>query len=396
MTAMHMLPPHEPATFCTLDRTFTAIAPQLPPSLVPPGALDRVLAVTRQLPAALTRFAYLECRLAANDPQVDVIFDINDEGKLIIAGRNRVIGLPKRLLEHPKWRGIREFCGLWMNPALPLLNAIRSIWLEFDLDGPPSDVPVPGVFVRFEGGTYQETSISESEKLLILRDVVLPVLLDRPVETAMQTHMRRAVEHLPPGAQLTEAGVMLQRSVDSLRLCFRNLPEDHISDYLISIGWDGDLAALSTTLKTFSQPAPPGRTRPMQVGYLDVDVGRAVHGTVGLEYFMETGWQQLVRGVPEKIWLDRLVDAGLCTPEKRDGLLTWPGYSHASFAHEVWPSIVLRHVNHVKLALVPGRALIAKAYLYFFHRYYQRAINGDGSVWKRSSSETSTNRPSLS
>ena len=387
-----MVLPNEQATFCTLDGTFAAIAPQLPPSLVSADALERMLAVTRQLPAALTRFAYIECRLAANDPQVDVICDINDEGKLIIAGRNPVIGLPSRLLEHPAWQRIREFCRAWMDPALPLFKAIRSIWLEFDLDRPPSDVPVPGVLIRFEGGTYQETSITESQKYLILRDVVLPLLLDGPVEPAMRTGLQRTFEHLPPLAQLTEAGVMLQRSVDVVRLCFRKLPEDRLADYLTSIGWDGDLAALATTLKMFSQPAPPGRSRPMEVGYLDVDVGRAVHGTIGLEYFMDTGWQQLVRGLPEKVWLDRLVDAGLCAPEKRDGLLIWPGYSYARFAHEVWPSIVLRHVNHIKLVLAPGQPLIAKAYPYFFHRYYKRVINGSGSRWKPSSSETSTNQ----
>lgn len=358
----------------TLDKTFSVVAPHLPRILVSPDALNRMLSVTRELPAALARFAYIECRLAANAPQVDVIFDINEDGRHILAGRNPVIRLSERLRGHPIWQRLRRFCREWTTANSVLQQAIRSIWLEFDLDASSSAVPVPGVFVRFEGGTYSQSSIPESAKCRVLCDDVLPLLLGRPVEPATISRLKDCFEALPPRARLAESGVMLQRSRDAVRLCIKDLPEDQLLDYLHRIGWSGDPAPLRAILQTFSCVVP-GRSRAMNVGYVDVDIGSQVHAPVGLEYFLQKGWQQLVQGGLEALWLNRLVAAGLCMPEKRDAILSWPGYFHARFPHQMWPSIVLRHSNHIKIIHTPGQPLVAKAYLYFFHRFYRRNVD---------------------
>jgi hypothetical protein len=377
MSAQGELVAGDRATFGTLDETFKVIAPHVPRSLVSRSAFERVLALTRQLPAALTRFAYIECRLAAHDPRVDVIFDITDEGRRIIAGENPVICLPEHLLEDPAWQRIRQFCREWLRSGSQLHHTVRSVWLEFDLAEAPSAVPVPGIFVRLEGGLNQGPGIAESAKSGLLRDVALPLLLGRALEPAIATRMQLCCDALPAGGQLTEAGLMFQRSTDSLRLCFRKLPEDRLPAYLQSVGWNGDPAGLVTTLNTFSDPAPAGRSRPMRVGYLDLDIGHTAHPTIGLEYFLERP-RQLVHGVAEKVWLDQLVAMGLCAPEKRAGVLQWPGYSQASFAHELWPSIVVRYSNHIKLVHSPDQPLIAKAYLYFFHRFHERIARESG------------------
>jgi hypothetical protein len=386
--------PSEPSASWMLDQTFTVIADHLPASLVSPSALRRVLAVTRQLPAILSRFAYVECRLTAGDPQVDIILNVTDDGKRLIAGQNPAIQLPRRLREHPVWQRLSEFCRHWIDPASPVHDSVRSIWLEFDLDEPPGDVPVPGVFVRFDGGNDLPTSVPEPEKAGLVRDIVFPLLLGRDLPPATYARLQPCFDALPTGAQVSEVGVLLPRSADWVRLCLKGLPEHALLPYLSAIGWPGDRSELEAVLRTFSETEVPGRGRPLQPGYLDLDVGDAVHARLGLEYFLQRGARQLLHGMSETGWLDKLVAAGLCSPDKRAGLLAWPGYFHARFAHELWPSLVVRQANHVKLVYTPGQPLVAKAYLNFLHQHYKRVIGGD--PWTHSSSAPSTSQPLLS
>ena len=376
----------------TLDRTVAVVAAYLPVSLVSPESLQRVISLTRQLPAALSQFVYIECRLTASDPQVDVILNITDAGRRIIAGQNPVIALPERLRAHPLWQRVIEFCRRWTDPRSPLHDTVRSIWLEFDLDERCSDVPVPGIFVRLEGGIDQTTSVPEPEKVLLVCNAILPVLLGRELESSMHEHVRRCIDSLPAGARLSEIGALLPRADHWIRLCIKDVPEPLLLPYLSSVGWGGHSNELQSILERFSKAEVPGHRGAMHPGYLDLDVGDVVEARLGLEYFMERGPRQLVHGVSESAWLDKLVDARVCARDKRDGLLAWPGYFHARFAHEVWPSVVVRHANHVKLVYAPGQPLIAKAYLYFLHQHYKRTDGGE-NPWMRSSLGASTNQP---
>ncbi len=70
--------------------------------------------------------------------------------------------------------------------------------------------------------------------------------------------------------------------------------------------------------------------------------------------------------------LTRLVEEGLCSPDKRDALLRWPGYDSFWTAPERWPlaeagprGFCVRALSHLKLACHPDREPEAKAYLAF-------------------------------
>ena len=370
---------HPPGSGCeTLDSTFKAVASYLPRALVSATALDRILKLTQQLPAALTGYAGLECRLAAGVERVDAIVEISREAGSILAGRNSSLDLPTHFRADSAWQRVARFAQSWLDPQSPLYWEILGTWLEFDLDRAPARTPVPGFFLRFEGGWPRRRSLPEAVKYRILTEHALPILLGRAPRTAVKAALRNCIEGLPQGARLSEAGLMMQRDADAaeiIRLCFKNPPEQELPAYLAGIGWPGNPRELAATLAEFSTAATGPGQRSMRVGYIDVDVGATIQPTIGIEYFLETSGRQLVSGPVERDWLAGLLQHGLNTPEKHDGLLAWPGYSLTRLSHQLWPSIVVRHTNHIKLVHTPNQPLSAKAYLAFYHRYFKRGAS---------------------
>jgi hypothetical protein len=74
----------------------------------------------------------------------------------------------------------------------------------------------------------------------------------------------------------------------------------------------------------------------------------------------------------------------LCTLEKANALLNWPGYLEEKCNQELWPSnfakasafvspslksTIVRLLHHIKIVYQPNQPLQAKAYLWFSHRW---------------------------
>jgi hypothetical protein len=64
------------------------------------------------------------------------------------------------------------------------------------------------------------------------------------------------------------------------------------------------------------------------------------------------------------------VAVGLCPPGKIDALRRWPGVSRARLCHQLWPVLLVRRINHIKLRIEEGAAVEAKAYLSFHQRFH--------------------------
>jgi hypothetical protein len=158
---------------------------------------------------------------------------------------------------------------------------------------------------------------------------------------------------LPPEGTVFQVGVMLSRNLPGVRVCVANVRTAGIGAYLAGIGWPGPVDELARMLGPLS-------SFPVLMA-LGLDVGPAILPRIGVEYYPE--WER--RPWIDPRWmalLDHLVAAGLCTPQKRDALLAWPGRTYARF---LWISTVLRGLNHVKLVYQPGTSLCAKAYFGF-------------------------------
>jgi hypothetical protein len=77
--------------------------------------------------------------------------------------------------------------------------------------------------------------------------------------------------------------------------------------------------------------------------------------------------QQQIENLPDRdptrqILLEQCVLTGLCTPEKREALLTWPGSFRALFPGEKWPARFRKWLD-VKIVYQPNQPLEAKGFL---------------------------------
>jgi hypothetical protein len=94
--------------------------------------------------------------------------------------------------------------------------------------------------------------------------------------------------------------------------------------------------------------------------------------------------QQFHDEIRWRLFLDYLVEVGLCISAKRDALLVWPGLTKKSDCPELWPanlmlgdlffgskaySVFWRRINHIKIAYQPDELPSAKAYLAFGHSW---------------------------
>jgi hypothetical protein len=324
------------------------ISEDIDPSLIGPAAMDRLWAVARQLPPL--SFAGFECRLAADDPRVDLQVNLN---------RVRV-PFSEALLVDPVWVFLDRLTGDWVGPRSDLYRHLNGVFMEFDLDGPPT--PVPSLFFALRDG------LASAHIVLSRLAEILPRVPD------LQHALARLLSDLPPGAALANIGVMLGRTPPVCRARVTGLQIPDIEAFP-DVGRDGAAGGWSTALGL----AESADAAALLVDVLEDDAPRA-----GLELFFdrqhpsEQRWWEL---------LDRLVDLGACSEDKRDALLEWPGA--VSMSPDRWPaaiswgdrllagravSLFWRRVNHVKVTPESDGTLSAKAYLAFGHNWIDRGV----------------------
>lgn len=343
-----------------LSATLDAYARFLPAALVPPAALEAVRGAAARLPAALSHRLCLECRLAEGAEGTDLICGVEAAGADIL-GAERA-GLAPDLAALEPWTRVRELCRLWRAPhALPAA-ALERVWLEFDAPPPGARgaPPVPGVFVDL---TPWACSHGSPERRCAVALEVLAALLGSALPPEVAEGVLRCQRALPPGARIPYLGVLLPRGTDRVRLCVAGLGAGRLEEYLAAAGWPA-FPALREALDGLETDAS-GRPVPAPA-LLHLDVGGGGPAAVGLELAFPRRPQ--VRGeLPGGRLLDALVERGLCAPARRDALRAWPGCSVERLPHELWSSVALRHLAHVKLVLEPERVREAKAYLSLLH-----------------------------
>lgn len=324
-----------------------ARAGTLPPPLVSAAARARVMRACAAIPAELTSWGYLECRLGADDDRVDLITRVDRRASRLLPDR---------------WSTPASLAREWRSAASPLHEAVRSLWLEFDLpareEAPPGR---PGLFVSLAREAQPRRASGPGAEGA--PGPVEPFLAAAAGEGAggATGRCRRA---LPGGAFVPYLGVFPHREGSPLRVCVAGLAEDALPAFLRRLGWGGwaDLGArLGSIARSRAGVRAPG---PL---LLHLDFYGELGDRIGLEYVCAPG-EQLTGQLAELRFLDHLVELGLCTPEKREALAAWPGFSRVRLPHEIWRSLLVRRLNHVKIQLSTTGAMSAKAYLSFHHR----------------------------
>lgn len=342
----------------SLAHTLNTLAPYLPPALVSPRALSHVRDNARWLPAVLTDRIYLETRLGPGEAAVDLSFDTSATGYEVITGRNPVISLPAPLSRSDAWRRIQDLYRAFSDASTVLGTYGSQILLEFDIETRPKARSTPGVFVGLKPlnklGLDTQDSVGKTSLYTQFTHDVLKYLRAEPLPRRVQDQLHVCCAALPKRAELSYTGFMLPRPHHAVRLCITRLPVGAMFDYLEDIGWPGAEKGFRRTLARLVET----ETMPL----LQVDLWDTVKPRTGMEFFFARRPQRAGRFV-ENGFLDQLVAMQLCTPEKRDALLTWPGSTTLPFPHVFWPTALQRRVNHVKLTWTPD-AVTAKAYLF--------------------------------
>lgn len=351
----------------SVAQTIGQLAPQLPSALVGPAASARLRALADSLPAALTSWLYLECRLRRGAERVDLIVRVDQRGRDILTGDNPVISLDAALQRHPVWRGVRALARGWSDPLSSLYRGIERVWLEFDVqetDVTPtsSDWLAPGVFIEFAREVYAQ---HRREDRLGVAMAVLRSLTPDGMTPAMVRNLRRCWELLPSGAVIPYVGLFPARGSDAVRVCIAGLGDAELPSYLRALRWPGSYRDLHAAMTGF---LPPGRVARPRMAIVNLDVGAELGAGTGIEYILSHA-AQLRGNILEKEFLDHLVGIGLCSAPKCDALLAWPATSLQIMPHELWRSRVSRRVNHLKLGYRADGPAQVKAYLSASHEF---------------------------
>jgi hypothetical protein len=347
--------------------TIQQLAPRLPLALVEPAAASRLRTVAASLPAPLTNWIYLECRLRRDAPRVDLTVRVDQGGREILAGRNPVVAIDDTLHVHPVWRGVRALAREWSTRSSPLYGAIERVWLEFDVhedSTPPGRIgmPAPGVFIEFAREAYAQHRREERFRVAIAS---LQHLLPEGLLPEMSRNLRRCWELLPAGVSIPYIGLFPARESRAVRVCVAGLGDADMMAYLRAVRWPGSHRGLASAMEGVILPARAPRPR---MAIVNLDVGQVLGSGVGIELLLSHA-AQLHGGVLETAFLNHLVERRFCSAPKCDALLGWPATSLQTMPHELWRSRVSRRVNHVKLSLADDGVLEVKAYLSASHTF---------------------------
>ena len=348
------------------------VSPYLRPELVSPLALSSIQSLAQIFPPS--SLAGFECRLGAEQSRVD--FQLN------LPRRN--FNLPESFLTSPTWKFFQDFYREWTQPTSYLYPRVAQIHLEFDMDGQPSQVPIPCIFLDLNQETVREP-----------QDIIAIAfrLLNHSHSSLLESNLRYCAASLPDGARITHIGAMLSRSTQTVRLNVRGILPEQLLNYLMQVGWTELTNTLTPLVLTLSKL--------VDEIVLTFDVGETIHPRIGLECFIE----EQTRPDPRwQLFLDHLVARDLCTPAKQNALLAWPGFSRKADQPEQWPknlagsdlflgskasSVFWRAINLIKIVYQPGSPLEAKGYLAFGHRWFP--VNAAMSTEQQKSQESNHN-----
>ena len=359
------------------------VAVGVSPGLISPSAFTHINSVASVLPATLAHnMFFFECRLGERAPRAD--FSVLARpfcGRSSLAGLHPTSTLPARLMTDTVWRRVEDFAVRWADPSSPLYQAVDNVWLEFDVNGPPPDIPVPSIFFAPQSnGQMDDIEVAgepNAEGRLATVERTIRLLAGGEPPPRM---LERCFRALSSDETVGHVGLMLSRGEDAVRLCIRLRSVERIMEYLTVVGWPGNEVDLRGVLEPLA--------RSVDRAVLAIDVGDAVRPKIGLECRLD-GNRQPRREPRWGAFLDSLVLNGLCTSDKREALLAYPDYVDEATRDMPWPaalrqasqllggrslSTFVRWLHHVKIVYRPGEPLEAKAYLAGNHHWHTPAL----------------------
>ncbi|MET0403490.1 MAG: hypothetical protein ABW123_13850 [Cystobacter sp.] len=334
-----------------LDSSISLVEPHLHSLLMSPGSLSSIKNAARLLPRFAVNFFGFECRLGEDAAATDCALNLTAEGARFLAGRHAQALPPE--LRTDAWSRVQRFYEEWGDTRDGAYADAGATWLEFD-SGPARIHPN-----LLFGYWPHETAVRRPMPWLL--DVILPQLLGMPLSEKFRANLLRCFDACPSGTDDFQIGAMIARGIQAVRLCVFDIRPDELPAFLSRAGWKGDLDEVRRYLEAFAPHAD-------FVG-VHLDVGEMLFPQIGIEPGFTAGpWARQPHLEPR--WhgqFNQLVERGLCTPARRDALLSFSGYQHVPMDGEE-KLVLLRGLSHLKVTLRPGVSPLAKAYFGVAHR----------------------------
>ncbi len=244
---------------------------------------------------------------------------------------------------------IEAFLLRWAEAGEQLVP-VRSVWLEFDLDRMQAgEAPAPVVCAKLPKGADPGWIIG----------TLLPALQGGPLAAGQRARILSCLDALPSSASLLYVFSLRARGSDAVRLEIFGLEPAERLIYLRSLSPEM-IPAIARAAPLFEG---------VERLHLSFDVTDTILPRIGIEGSFP---RQPSREPRWQAFFERLVQSEVCSPEKRDAVLAWPGYETFWTAPERWPvadlgprGACLRTLSHVKVVCRPDLELEAKAYLTF-------------------------------
>lgn len=243
----------------------------------------------------------------------------------------------------PEWERIWQFSRHWGDASSTLREAVKNIWFEFDVGrGGTAPVPLPAVGLTIRDTRYRDAEVAHALDHALA--TLMPLAMDRPLSSQLAG--------LPSEAKVSHLGAPLSRGASHVRVNLRRLTAESAWTWLQA---QSSVVATPGIVPKEWEQLWQISDRPI----VTVDVGNAVAPRVGVECLCAD------RETLQRL-LSLLDTLGLCAPAKAEVLALWPG--HFALTQTAGPSVgqtahVTRQLNHIKVAFVGGRPVLAKAYL---------------------------------
>lgn len=353
----------------TLTDSLQNVLAHISSEIATPTAISDLQKLAK-LSAPIPRAGF-EIRLDKDNSQVDLqqgIYLQNKEPQILVEHINK-LALSHQEFNQPVWNRIRKFSKIWSDSSSDLYSAISDIWLEFDIHESNPDLLTPCIFLGINRDSF------EPSKTFSIIKTALELLYGQPINDSLCSNLYRCFTACTSPTRISHVGVMLSRQIEALRINVSKIPIYEITTYLQEIGYPNATEEIEALVDEILDSFDNVR--------LCFDVGKKIYPQIGLECFFDKQSGLDPRWLP---FLDNLVAKGLCTTEKRNGLIAWVGCTTPSNTTKPWAShliadsllqpsknlsILDRRLSHIKLTYKPESTLQAKAYIGFVHEWLE-------------------------
>ena len=279
----------------------------------------------------------------------------------------------------PSWAALKKLIQVRENPNNCLSQNTNFFWIEFDISG--QSPYSPSLFVTITDQPPPDSLRQKhSNRITAVLDSIESTLGNDLFSRDYYQHTLRAIQQLPSSCTVKQIGIMTSRDLRTVKLIIKGIEVNggnSVENYLRLLGYTDPLdefidiyEKLSPFLDSFC---------------LSIDMADGIQPRLGWECF-------LAQRNPQKkerweLLYDQLVQEKLCSYNKSEAILNFPGYSSIIDYQDIWPdslsdywtnhkkerlSFLIRRINHIKISFIPHHGFRAKAYLAL--NYYRKGL----------------------